>query len=309
MQYNHKSDIIKQEHYPIICTALGEPVCLDATQFDSLAHRVRNYWTNLCSTQQLTAAVQQVERSPRGAFRLVVLLLKLLFHAARVSYKAPSLLNAVGWKLGLWQHVATMCLVVLVAQLKCCKHQCKEVVKEKGKVIFIPHTGKKRWGHKRRDPKWYYCHYTQPEYPLHPGTSAQLYQSLCYNLWNGYLWFAYVSPSAVWVQTMAFTQLFPGSGASSYTSIVRLLLACAILFACAWGTRHRFLAWQQSCRQDTRDRTSDAGHKHVCVLAGLGIPSSLQHGMVAIVRTLTASNGNSRHREPCGGAQQCIHQC
>ena len=130
----------------------------------------------------------------RGAFRLVVLLLKLLYHAARISYKAPSLLNAVGWKLGLWQHVATMCLVVLVAQLKCCKHQCKQVVKEKGKVTFIPHTGKKRWGHKRRDPKWYYSHYTQPEYPLHPGTSAQLYQSLCYNFWNGYLWFAYVSP-------------------------------------------------------------------------------------------------------------------
>ena len=75
---------------------------------------------------------------------------------------------------------------------------------------------------------------------------------------------------------MAFTQLFPGSGAPSYTSIVRLWLACAILFACAgllaWGTRHRFLAWQQSCRQDTRIVSVLAISTCVCLL-GLALPA------------------------------------
>jgi len=61
MQYNSQ---LPQQQYSLICAALGQPVCIDATQFDSLAHRVRNYWTNLCTQQQLQAAVQQAQRTP-----------------------------------------------------------------------------------------------------------------------------------------------------------------------------------------------------------------------------------------------------
>ena len=64
MQHNFRSEEIRTSQYRVICMALGEPVCIDAARFDSLAHRVRNYWTNLCSQQQLQAAVQQVQRTP-----------------------------------------------------------------------------------------------------------------------------------------------------------------------------------------------------------------------------------------------------
>jgi hypothetical protein len=64
MQHNFRNEWIRTTQYGIICEALGEPVCVDAAQFDSLAHRVRNYWTNLCTTGQLQAAVDQVRRTP-----------------------------------------------------------------------------------------------------------------------------------------------------------------------------------------------------------------------------------------------------
>jgi hypothetical protein len=64
MQHNFRDERIRNAEYKVICEALGEPVCIDATQFDSFAHRVRNYWTNLCTQQQLEAAVAQVQRTP-----------------------------------------------------------------------------------------------------------------------------------------------------------------------------------------------------------------------------------------------------
>ena len=62
MQHNPAQHI--REQFGIISKSLGQPVCLDATQFNSLAHRVRNYWTNLCSQQQLESAARQVQRTP-----------------------------------------------------------------------------------------------------------------------------------------------------------------------------------------------------------------------------------------------------
>ena len=64
MQYNFRKEQIRTGQYRIICMALGEPVCLDAARFDSLAHRVRNYWTNLCTQEQLQSAAQQAQRTP-----------------------------------------------------------------------------------------------------------------------------------------------------------------------------------------------------------------------------------------------------
>ena len=48
-----------------ICTALGcSPLCLDAAQFGSHAHRLRNFWTNLASPSHLRAVLKRVERPP-----------------------------------------------------------------------------------------------------------------------------------------------------------------------------------------------------------------------------------------------------
>jgi hypothetical protein len=67
MQYNFNSKYIREVEFPLICQALGQPVCLDATQFNSLAHRVRNYWTNLCTPEQMAAAVATFkDSSPPG---------------------------------------------------------------------------------------------------------------------------------------------------------------------------------------------------------------------------------------------------
>ena len=47
-QYNWKSEAVSQAHFDTVCAAIGIPVCIDAVQFNSYAHRLRNYWTNLC---------------------------------------------------------------------------------------------------------------------------------------------------------------------------------------------------------------------------------------------------------------------
>ena len=62
MQFNLRYPDVATTQYELICQALGQPVCIDATQFDSLAHRVRNYWTNLCAPVLLQTAVLQVKR-------------------------------------------------------------------------------------------------------------------------------------------------------------------------------------------------------------------------------------------------------
>jgi len=63
-QHNWKSQDISRNQYQQVCSAIGSPVCLDAAQFDSYAHRLRNYWTNLCDHEQLLMAAAQVTRSP-----------------------------------------------------------------------------------------------------------------------------------------------------------------------------------------------------------------------------------------------------
>ena len=63
LQLNFRSRKISKKEFKLICRALGVPVCIDAAQFDSLAHRVRDWWTNLCTYQQLEGARSQVQRS------------------------------------------------------------------------------------------------------------------------------------------------------------------------------------------------------------------------------------------------------
>jgi hypothetical protein len=63
-QHNWRSPEISSAHFHTVCAAIGQPVCIDAAQFDSYAHRLRNYWTNLCAPEHLLEAVFQVTRTP-----------------------------------------------------------------------------------------------------------------------------------------------------------------------------------------------------------------------------------------------------
>jgi hypothetical protein len=62
-QFNSSEQL--REDFTLACNIIGEPTVLDAAQFGSLAHRVRNFWSNLCSPQQLAAAAARVQR-PAG---------------------------------------------------------------------------------------------------------------------------------------------------------------------------------------------------------------------------------------------------
>lgn len=61
----HANDQVALTDFGIICGMLGAPVVLDAAQFGSYAHRVRNFWTNLADTALIQRAVRDVVRSPQ----------------------------------------------------------------------------------------------------------------------------------------------------------------------------------------------------------------------------------------------------
>jgi hypothetical protein len=52
------------ENVQLICSSIGQPVSCDAVQFDSYAHRMRHYWTNLAPAEHLQAVLKHVHRSP-----------------------------------------------------------------------------------------------------------------------------------------------------------------------------------------------------------------------------------------------------
>jgi hypothetical protein len=57
----HNSTQIAQADYSQICSVIGPPVTVDAAHFGSLAHRVRNFWCNLCTPKQLAGALAQAQ--------------------------------------------------------------------------------------------------------------------------------------------------------------------------------------------------------------------------------------------------------
>ena len=63
-QHNWKSTEVSRTQFQSVCSAIGDPVCIDAAQFNSFAHRLRNYWTNLCDLDCFRKAVAQVTRVP-----------------------------------------------------------------------------------------------------------------------------------------------------------------------------------------------------------------------------------------------------
>eukprot|EP00882_Tetradesmus_deserticola_P002735 GHRQ01002908.1.p1 GENE.GHRQ01002908.1~~GHRQ01002908.1.p1 ORF type:complete len:1949 (-),score=411.99 GHRQ01002908.1:1876-7140(-) len=82
MQF-HNNPTIAQQDFMRICSMIGQPTVLDAAQFGSLAHRVRNFWTNLCTPAQLRAAAAQV---PRPANRTVSIALGPGRYPQQVQY-------------------------------------------------------------------------------------------------------------------------------------------------------------------------------------------------------------------------------
>lgn len=61
-----------QADYTRVCSIIGQPTVLDAARFGSLAHRVRNFWSNMCSPEQLCAAAAQVQRPPNRTVALAL---------------------------------------------------------------------------------------------------------------------------------------------------------------------------------------------------------------------------------------------
>jgi hypothetical protein len=61
----HLKDSIATADYKQICSLIGQPAMVDAAQFGSLAHRLRNFWSNLSSPKQLVGALQHAVR-PAG---------------------------------------------------------------------------------------------------------------------------------------------------------------------------------------------------------------------------------------------------
>lgn len=69
---HHPDPAIAQGDYNHICSMIGQPTVLGAAQFSSLAHRVRNFWTNLSSPAQLAAAAAQAKRPSNRTVSLVL---------------------------------------------------------------------------------------------------------------------------------------------------------------------------------------------------------------------------------------------
>lgn len=82
MQWHHNRSISVTD-FQQVCEVIGQPALVDAAQFGSLAHRLRNFWSNLCSPKQVMGALQwavrpegrtvqlalQPNREPRPTFR------------------------------------------------------------------------------------------------------------------------------------------------------------------------------------------------------------------------------------------------
>jgi len=55
---------VREKDFPRICATVGQPVLLDAAQFGSYAHRLRNFWSNLSDPQHVSAVAAVAQRKP-----------------------------------------------------------------------------------------------------------------------------------------------------------------------------------------------------------------------------------------------------
>jgi hypothetical protein len=61
IQCNFNTPEMAKRDFARICSVLGPPVLLDAAQFGSYAHRLRDFWTNLADPEHLQMAAAQVQ--------------------------------------------------------------------------------------------------------------------------------------------------------------------------------------------------------------------------------------------------------
>jgi hypothetical protein len=64
VQCNFNAPEMARRDFDRICRVLGKPVLVDAAQFGSYAHRLRDFWTNLASVEHLQCVVTWVHPKP-----------------------------------------------------------------------------------------------------------------------------------------------------------------------------------------------------------------------------------------------------
>ncbi|KAJ9522419.1 hypothetical protein QJQ45_008293 [Haematococcus lacustris] len=69
VQHNFISSAVREQLQPL-CHMFGEPLCFDAAMVGSFAHRVRNYWTNLCDTAAAACVLAHATRGPIQPFNV-----------------------------------------------------------------------------------------------------------------------------------------------------------------------------------------------------------------------------------------------
>jgi site-specific DNA-cytosine methylase len=68
----HRNKNISQVDFQQVCNIIGTPVMIDAAQFGSLAHRARNYWTNLAHPELMAATLEHVKRPANRTVQMIL---------------------------------------------------------------------------------------------------------------------------------------------------------------------------------------------------------------------------------------------
>jgi len=63
MQHNWRTPVPVHD-FEVICQTFGSPVCIDAAQLGSYAHRLRNFWSNIAPAPYVQEMLEAVVRSP-----------------------------------------------------------------------------------------------------------------------------------------------------------------------------------------------------------------------------------------------------
>lgn len=69
---HHSNPQIANADFQQVCSIIGQPVPVDAAQFGSLAHRLRNFWSNLAAPRQLAGALTHAVRPAERTVQLAL---------------------------------------------------------------------------------------------------------------------------------------------------------------------------------------------------------------------------------------------
>jgi hypothetical protein len=64
IQFNFQNTNLRQYTFSYICDRIGTPVAVDAARFNSYAHRLRNFWSNLADAHLLHDILSSMHRQP-----------------------------------------------------------------------------------------------------------------------------------------------------------------------------------------------------------------------------------------------------